>query len=736
MQKGEDGVYYWTVDGKWLLDDAGNKVPTTGSDGAPGSNGTNGSDGVDGKDGITPEFKIENDNWYVSYDGGATWKDLGEAKGEQGPQGEIGPQGPQGETGPQGPQGEKGDSFFKDVDYTSDPLYVIITLVDGTQIKLPTWYAYEELQAKVNQLNSDVAALKILVAAWEANDYVKSVTPLADGTGYVLDFVKSGAVTIKHGTNGTNGSNGANGADGKDGHTPEIAVAIDPESGDWCWTIDSQWLLDDNGNKVVAVGRDGQDGAPGADGSNGSDGANGADGKDGITPKFKIENDYWYVSYDNGANWDQLGKATGAQGPAGADGANGADGSDGKDGKDGDTLFASIDTITSTDYVTITLTDGRTMVFPTWSAFEELRALCNQMNTNITSLQTIVAALQNNDYVTAIVEVRENGVVIGYTITFSKSGPVTIYHGKDGADGADGSNGANGSAGADGKDGVSPVIGVRQENGVWYWTLNGDWLLDADGNKIPTTGKDGAPGTDGTNGSNGSNGNDGVNGKDGITPVLKIENGMWHVSYDNGATWEELGQATGDKGDIGQTGPQGPTGETGPQGPAGETGPQGPAGENGVDGDSWFSGVDTSSPDYITITLNDGQDTQIVLPRYKPLGITFFDKDGAKLDGPVGFQPGARESQVVKYKADGSGEIKVAVIASNGWIAIISRDDAKTGSIKITAPDYYVEAEVVVLVSNGTATFMETVAFMHNPVSMGAEHSGFTDAPGNSSDIW
>ena len=131
------------------------------------------------------------------------------------------------------------------------------------------------------------------------------------------------------------------------------------------------------------------------------------------------------------------------------------------------------------------------------------------------------------------------------------------------------------------------------------------------------------------------------------------------------------------------------------------------------------------------LILADG--TVIEIPKYKPLGITFFE-DGLQLDGPVEFQPGA--THVVNYEAEGSGEIKVAVVASNGWIAIISRQDSKNGSIKITAPDYYVEAEVVVLVSNGTATFMETVAFMQNPVTAGAEHEGFTEGSGNSSDIW
>mgnify|MGYP002869395377 CR=1 FL=1 len=41
----------------------------------------NGSAGVAGKDGATPSFKIDNGQWYVSYDDGATWTLIGEAAG-------------------------------------------------------------------------------------------------------------------------------------------------------------------------------------------------------------------------------------------------------------------------------------------------------------------------------------------------------------------------------------------------------------------------------------------------------------------------------------------------------------------------------------------------------------------------------------------------------------------------------------------------------------------------------
>ena len=122
----------------------------------------------------------------------------------------------------------------------------------------------------------------------------------------------------------------------------------------------------------------------------------------------------------------------------------------------------------------------------------ELEKTCKEINSNISAMQAILTALQNNDYVTSIVQVTENGETIGYTINFSKSGSVTIYHGENGKDGA---NGADGKDGVDGKDGYTPVIGVRQDtDGIYYWTLDGEWLTDENGNKIKAIGTDGKDG--------------------------------------------------------------------------------------------------------------------------------------------------------------------------------------------------------------------------------------------------
>lgn len=106
--------------------------------------------------------------------------------------------------------------------------------------------------------------------------------------------------------------------------TPVISVKKDID-GIYYWTVNGEWLIVD-GNKVKAVGTDGAngengtDGKDGGDGEDGIDGENGSDGKDGITPKFKIEDGYWYISYDNELSWKQLGKATGDNGLNGSDG--------------------------------------------------------------------------------------------------------------------------------------------------------------------------------------------------------------------------------------------------------------------------------------------------------------------------------------------------------------------------------------------------------------------------------
>ena len=334
-----------------------------------------------------------------------------------------------------------------------------------------------KLEELCKQMNTNISSLQKIVEALEKNDYVTNVTPVMQNgkeIGYTIVFSKSNPITIYHGKDGQDGGSST---------TTSIGVKLDTD-GIYYWTLNGEWLTDDHGDKIKAEGADGDDGT---------------DGEDGITPKFKIENDYWYISYNNGETWEQLGKATG------------------EDGAGGDSMFTEIDYKTSTDYVIFTLADGTQIKLPTWSAFEALQRLCNETNTNLSSLQAIVTALQSNDYITSVDPLTENGKVVGYTIKFAKSNPIVIYNGKDGADGN------------------TPVIGVKEDtDGIYYWTLNGEFIV-VDGQKIKAQGTDGSDGTDGT------------------TPKLEIREGYWWISYNNGDSWEQLGKATGEDGKDGES---------------------------------------------------------------------------------------------------------------------------------------------------------------------------------------
>ena len=105
-----------------------------------------------------------------------------------------------------------------------------------------------------------------------------------------------------------------------------------------------------------------------------------------------------------------------------------------------------------------------------------LETLCQQVNSNIEALQTAVSALEKNVYVSAIIPVKKNGEEIGYAISFTNAETITIYHGQDG------------DKGEQGNDGATPAVGLKWDaDGIYYWTLNGEWLLDDSGKKVPAS---------------------------------------------------------------------------------------------------------------------------------------------------------------------------------------------------------------------------------------------------------
>ena len=160
-------------------------------------------------------------------------------------------------------------------------------------------------------------------------------------------------------------------------------------------------------------------------------------------------------------------------------------------------------------------------------------------NEDIKKLKDLVSASTQGKTITEVKETNE-----GYDLIFSDKQVISIKHGRNGADGH------------------SPKISVAQENGVYYWQLDGQWLLDAQNKKVRVSGEtgpvgpqgpqgpqgpkgqDGAASAQGTPGQAGPQGPQGVAGQDGKTPKLRINAGKWEVSYDN-STWTAVTVVSG-----------------------------------------------------------------------------------------------------------------------------------------------------------------------------------------------
>ena len=233
----------------------------------------------------------------------------------------------------------------------------------------------QALKAAVERINQDIASLQSVLREFQAGGYVSSVTEnVKDGItdGYTLSFSDGCGAFLR--TSRVDG-----------GSAPSIGIRQDTDC-QFYWTLNGSWLRDASGIKIPVT--------------------------EGYSPLLKAEEGRWIVSVDNGTSWAEVSSSS-----------------------SGGISFRSVDTSNS-DYVLITLSDGTVLQLPTWAAFVSLRNRVNQLNTNLSALQVIVSALQENDYLLSVTPFMENGEQVGWLLNFSKSGVVIIYSGTDGQDGA------------------------------------------------------------------------------------------------------------------------------------------------------------------------------------------------------------------------------------------------------------------------------------------------------------
>lgn len=247
---------------------------------------------------------------------------------------------------------------------------------------------------------------------------------------------------------------------------------------------------------------------------------------------------------------------------------------------------------------------------------QALEELCDVLNQDITSMTQLIEAIENSEFVTDIRTIRSVDDRTGFEITFSSGKKIIIYDGIDGQDG---------------HDGHTPIISVRQDtDGEWYWTIDGEWMLDGNGEKVSTVGR-----------------------KD-LAPKLKIEDMFWYISYDNGGSWTRIGKAVGEE------------------------------------GTSYFKEV-TYDDDNVYLTLTDGN--TITVPKVSQFALDLgISKDipcipGQTLTIPYTLRGAGKKAEILTISEGEWYAEVVSTSATDGNIVIHVPEDINKGQVVVMASD-------------------------------------------------
>lgn len=241
---------------------------------------------------------------------------------------------------------------------------------------------------------------------------------------------------------------------------------------------------------------------------------------------------------------------------------------------------------------------------------ESLEAQINLLNDNMTAIKRL---LEGGQTITEITQTNDT-----YTLKLSGGETVTL---------------TQGSAGEI----KYPEISVNDEG---QWVVNGEVLTQ---NGVPVQ----AVGTP---------------GNDGITPKFRLtdDGSYWQVSYDNGTSWQDVLDESGNKVSAVNNGSSG-----------------------GSSTDTFFesAGIDESG-DFFVIQLK-GQTESISIPIVKDLLCEIIEPAEGMNKGYWEIGTGATATTTVKVKGD-----NIIVTAPAGWVATISEPDTETNeaTLSITAP--------------------------------------------------
>lgn len=240
--------------------------------------------------------------------------------------------------------------------------------------------------------------------------------------------------------------------------------------------------------------------------------------------------------------------------------------------------------------------------------FAKIEQECTTVNSQIGAFQTVIDAIRKNWFVT-LVEQTSNG----YDVYFSNGQRVSF------------DNGVAEDA---------PVIGVRKgDDGIYWWTINGELLLDPEGNMVAANSEAVISGA-----------------AISVTPLVKAEDGVWYISYDNGTTWNPLGSV-----------------------------------EN-TSVDSLFSEVSQTETE-VVFAFQDG--SIITLPKYMERSITLSDGDEITCTTGVPVE--------VEFSVNGATVAELAALPSSGLNVRIVSYDEHSGKLLITAQEVFTSGTITIV---------------------------------------
>ena len=285
----------------------------------------------------------------------------------------------------------------------------------------------------------------------------------------------------------------------------------------------------------------------------------------------------------------------------------------------------------------------------THAKLEALQKAAAEASKQLEDLTVIVKLLENSDDHTidpASLKVTEDG----YEVSFKDGETIVIPFGKDGKDGRT----------------LIPVGVMQDEDSLYYWQVDGEWLLDDEGNKMRAGATDGA---------------DGADGADGVMPQIVVENGSWWIVFE-GKEPVEIAKC------------------------------------EDIDGVGVFSNIDTSDPERLILTLLNG--TKLEIPYYFAIKVSF---SGAARDTVL---IGAGELLPIPYEVlvEGAGSEPVVVTSGTDGVyfsRIVEGEQPGKGTVLVQAPAVFSEGYIFLTAYCGGCTAIKMISFEGRKVTPDSE---------------